>query len=50
MDYTNEAHKKMMDMEGLKEWVEGRITGFQQLREANDYLNSLIKVSLTSII
>ena len=38
MDYNNEAHKKMMDMEGLKEWVEGRITGFQQLREANDYL------------
>ena len=38
MDYTNDAHKKMMDMEGLKEWVEGRITGFQQLREANDYL------------
>lgn len=38
MDYSNEAHQKMMDMEGLKEWVGGRTTGFQQLREANDYL------------
>ncbi|WP_416148961.1 phosphate/phosphite/phosphonate ABC transporter substrate-binding protein [Salipaludibacillus sp. HK11] len=38
MDYNNEDHKKMMEMEGLKEWVEGRITGFQQIREANDYL------------
>lgn len=38
MDYNNEDHKNMMDMEGLKEWVEGKITGFQQLREANDYL------------
>ena len=42
MDYNNEAHRKMMDMEGLKEWVEGRITGFQQLREANDYLKFFI--------
>jgi ABC-type phosphate/phosphonate transport system substrate-binding protein len=41
MDYTNEAHRKMMDMEGLKVWVEGRITGYQQLREANDYLKFL---------
>lgn len=46
MDYTNEAHKKMMDMEGLKEWVDGRITGFQQLREANDYLRFFQKTSL----
>ncbi|WP_100398812.1 phosphate/phosphite/phosphonate ABC transporter substrate-binding protein [Bacillus sp. FJAT-44742] len=43
MDYNNEDHKKMMDMEGLKEWVEGRITGYQQLREANDYLKFLHK-------
>lgn len=41
MDYGNEAHRKMMDMEGLKEWVEGRISGFGQLREANDYLKFL---------
>jgi phosphonate transport system substrate-binding protein len=46
MDYTNEAHKKMMDMEGLKEWVDGRITGFQQLREANEYLRFFHKTSL----
>ncbi|RKD24515.1 phosphonate ABC transporter substrate-binding protein [Ammoniphilus oxalaticus] len=38
MDYNNEDHRNMMDLEGLKEWVPGRITGFEQLREANDYL------------
>ncbi|SFA89663.1 ABC-type phosphate/phosphonate transport system, substrate-binding protein [Cohnella sp. OV330] len=41
MDYGNEAHRKMMDMEGLKEWVQGRISGFEQLREANEYLKFL---------
>src|SRR5690606_17318436 len=39
MDYNNEDHQKMMDMEGLKEWVGPRTTGFKQLEEANDYLN-----------
>ncbi len=38
MDYSNEAHRKMMDMEGLKEWVKGRTSGFQQLCEVNEYL------------
>lgn len=39
MDYSNPNHKEMMDMEGLKEWVPGRLTGFEQLTNANIYLN-----------
>ncbi len=38
MDYNNPAHKEMMDMEGLKKWVEGRISGFEQIKGANEYL------------
>lgn len=41
MDYKNPDHKEMMDMEGLKEWVVGRITGFEQITHANEYLNFL---------
>ena len=39
MDYQNPKHKEMMDMEGLKEWVIGRITGFEQITKANEYLD-----------
>ena len=39
MDYSNPDHKEMMDMEGLKEWISGRTSGFKQLTEANEYLN-----------
>lgn len=39
MDYNNPEHKEMMDMEGLKEWIPGRTTGFKQLTEANEYLD-----------
>lgn len=39
MDYNNPDHQKMMDMEGLKKWVPGRLSGFQQIQEANKYLN-----------
>lgn len=39
MDYNNPKHKEMMDMEGLKKWVSGRLDGFEQLTKANDYLN-----------
>ena len=39
MDYNNPEHKEMMDMEGLKEWISGRTSGFKQLTEANEYLN-----------
>lgn len=43
MDYSNPDHKEMMDMEGLKEWLPGRTTGFDALREATQrqgYWNS----------
>ncbi|MDR0511727.1 MAG: phosphate/phosphite/phosphonate ABC transporter substrate-binding protein [Treponema sp.] len=39
MDYGNPEHKKMMDMEGLKKWVPGRLSGFAEIQEANSYLN-----------
>jgi len=39
MNYNNPEHKEMMDMEGLKEWVSGRTSGFKQLTEANEYLD-----------
>lgn len=39
MDYNNPDHKEMMDMEGLKEWVEGRTIGFEQLLNACKYLD-----------
>ena len=41
MDYSNEKEKEIMDMEGLTKWVEGRTTGFEQITEANKYLNFL---------
>jgi phosphonate transport system substrate-binding protein len=34
MSYDNPSHREMMDMEGLKEWMPGRITGFGPLSEA----------------
>ena len=39
MDYANPAHQEMMDLEGLKAWVPGRISGFEQITKANEYLN-----------
>jgi phosphonate transport system substrate-binding protein len=36
MDYTNPAHKEMMDLEGLKVWEPGRVSGFAQLTEATE--------------
>ena len=39
MDYNNPDHKEMMDLEGLKKWVPGRLEGFKQLQEAVAYLN-----------
>ena len=39
MDYNNPEHKDMMDMEGLKKWVDGRLTGFEQITNAEKYLN-----------
>jgi phosphonate transport system substrate-binding protein len=34
MSYDNSAHREMMDMEGLKEWLPGRTSGFGPLTEA----------------
>ncbi len=34
MSYDNPAHREMMDMEGLKEWLPGRISGFGALTDA----------------
>ena len=39
MDYNNPKHKEMMDMEGLKKWVKGRISGFEQITKANEYID-----------
>jgi ABC-type phosphate/phosphonate transport system substrate-binding protein len=39
MDYSNPKHKEMMDMEGLKKWVCGRTTGFEQLTQAVNRFN-----------
>jgi ABC-type phosphate/phosphonate transport system substrate-binding protein len=36
MDYSNPAHKEMMDLEGLKCWEPGRTMGFAQLIEATE--------------
>jgi phosphonate transport system substrate-binding protein len=34
MSYENPKHREMMDLEGLKEWLPGRTSGFGPLREA----------------
>ncbi len=34
MSYDNPEHREMMDMEGLKEWMPGRTTGYAALTEA----------------
>ncbi len=34
MSYDNPKHREMMDMEGLKEWLPGRTSGFGPLTEA----------------
>lgn len=39
MSYDNPDHKKMMDMEGLKEWKPGRTSGFGPLTQAVEILN-----------
>jgi ABC-type phosphate/phosphonate transport system substrate-binding protein len=41
MDYSNPAHRTMMDMEGLKAWAPGRISGFKEMQDANTYLKVL---------
>ena len=34
MRYDDPQHREMMDLEGLKAWMPGRVTGFGPLREA----------------
>jgi ABC-type phosphate/phosphonate transport system substrate-binding protein len=34
MRYENEAHREMMDLEGLKAWLPGRTSGYELLTEA----------------
>jgi phosphonate transport system substrate-binding protein len=34
MSYQNPDHREMMDLEGLKEWLPGRTSGFEALTEA----------------
>jgi phosphonate transport system substrate-binding protein len=34
MRYDNPAHREMMDLEGLKQWLPGRTSGFGPLAEA----------------
>lgn len=36
MDYNNPAHRPILDMEGLKQWVPGRTQGYRTLFEAID--------------
>ncbi|MBI4203025.1 MAG: phosphate/phosphite/phosphonate ABC transporter substrate-binding protein [Chloroflexi bacterium] len=36
MDYTNPNHKEVMDMEGLRQWLPGRTSGFTPLSKAVD--------------
>jgi ABC-type phosphate/phosphonate transport system substrate-binding protein len=38
MSYDNPAHREMMDMEGLKQWLAGRTSGYAPLEQAVDEL------------
>jgi phosphate/phosphite/phosphonate ABC transporter binding protein len=40
MDYNDPAHRKIMDMEGLKQWVRPRMEGYQSLFEAVEALRT----------
>jgi ABC-type phosphate/phosphonate transport system substrate-binding protein len=39
MSYENPEHRRMMDMEGLKAWQEGRVSSFGPLAEATEKLS-----------
>ena len=39
MDYNNPKHRQMMDMEGLKCWEPGRVSGFELLTDACAHQN-----------
>lgn len=42
MDYNDPKEKEIMELEGLKQWVPGRTTGFRQITEANAYLGNFL--------
>jgi hypothetical protein len=46
MSYDNPKHREMMDMEGLKAWVPGRISGFKALTSAVQHTNFFKEVGL----
>ncbi|MDK6804669.1 PhnD/SsuA/transferrin family substrate-binding protein [Aerococcus sp. UMB7834] len=39
MDYSKERDKEILDLEGLKEWLPGRTSNFEEIRQAVDYMN-----------
>lgn len=39
MDYNKEEDKEILDLEGLKEWLPGRTTNFEEIRKVVDYMN-----------
>ena len=39
MDYSKERDKEILDLEGLKKWVPGRTTNFEEIRKAVEYLD-----------
>lgn len=49
MDYNLPNHKEIMDLEGLEQWVPGRLTGFSQIEQANQYLDFYKTVRRVSV-
>ncbi|MCI5674738.1 MAG: PhnD/SsuA/transferrin family substrate-binding protein [Firmicutes bacterium] len=41
MDYNKPEDKEILDLEGLKEWKKGRLSGYEQISSANEYLRFL---------
>lgn len=39
MDYNKEEDKEILDLEGLKEWVPGRTSNYEEIRHAVSYIN-----------
>lgn len=39
MDYDKPEDKEILDLEGLKEWLPGRTSNYEEIRQAVDYLN-----------
>lgn len=43
MDYEKPDEKEIMDLEGLTEWKEGRVSGYEQITQVNEYLNFITR-------